>query len=240
MARSLRHPYPILEPAVIRHRAVALADVSSLAFFCGFGALVLGGVLFLTGVWHESVLRAGFLIAPGPLLAGLTAFPGGLLGGRIGHRAVGTAGSLFFAAGGLWWVLHVERHPGLGRRLPAGQPARRLRRRPHAALARRRGHRAAATAALRHRLRPLRHDAARSASRSAWPASSPSSGRPPGPPPCTAFHHAWIFMIGCSLAGRRRPPGHRHRRADRGGRRVGQRRARGRRLPAAYALSAGK
>ena len=91
--RSSRHPNPIIEPAVIRHRAVALADVSSLAFFGGFGALVLGGVLFLTGVWHESILRAGFMIAPGPLLAALTAFPGGLLGARLGHRAVGTAGA---------------------------------------------------------------------------------------------------------------------------------------------------
>ena len=67
------------------------------AFFGGFGAMVLGGVLLLTGVWHESVLRAGFMIAPGPLLAGLTAFPGGLLGARFGHRVVGTLGSLFFA-----------------------------------------------------------------------------------------------------------------------------------------------
>ncbi len=119
VARSWRHPFPILEPSVIRHRAVALADISSLAFFCGFGALVLGGVLFLTGVWHESVLRAGFLIAPGPLLAGLTAFPGGLLGARVGHRVVGTLGSLFFAAGGLWWVLHVSAVPDyLGAYLP--------------------------------------------------------------------------------------------------------------------------
>ena len=76
--------------------------------------MVLGGVLFLTGVWHESVLRAGFMIAPGPLLAGLTAFPGGLLGARFGHRAVGTAGSLLFAAGGLWWITHVGATPGLG------------------------------------------------------------------------------------------------------------------------------
>jgi EmrB/QacA subfamily drug resistance transporter len=117
--RSFRHPNPILEPAVVRHRAVALADISSLAFFCGFGALVLGGVLFLTGVWHESVLRAGFLIAPAPLLAGLTAFPAGIVGGRLGHRVVGTLGSLFFAAGGLWWVTHVSAVPDyLGAYLP--------------------------------------------------------------------------------------------------------------------------
>jgi hypothetical protein len=57
VVRSGRHPNPIIEPAVIRHRAVALADLSSLVFFAGFGAMVLGGVLFLTGVWHESVLQ---------------------------------------------------------------------------------------------------------------------------------------------------------------------------------------
>ena len=111
VVRSFRHPNPIFEPAVIRHRAVALADISSLVFFSGFGALVLGGVLFLTGVWHESVLRAGFMIAPGPLLAGLTAFPGGLLGARFGHRIVGTVGALLFAAGGVYFVARVGVSP---------------------------------------------------------------------------------------------------------------------------------
>jgi EmrB/QacA subfamily drug resistance transporter len=104
VVRSGRHPNPIIEPAVIRHRAVALADLSSLVFFGGFGAMVLGGVLFLTGVWHEPVLRAGFMIAPGPLLAALCAFPGGLLGARISHRAVGTVGSLIFAGSAAWWI----------------------------------------------------------------------------------------------------------------------------------------
>lgn len=109
--RSGRHSNPIIEPAVIRHRAVALADLSSLVFFAGFGAMVLGGVLFLTGVWHEPVLRAGFMIAPGPLLAALCAFPGGLLGSRFSHRAVGTVGSLVFAASAGWWITHIGVSP---------------------------------------------------------------------------------------------------------------------------------
>jgi EmrB/QacA subfamily drug resistance transporter len=117
--RSRSHPNPIIEPAVIRHRAVALADVSSLVFFAGFGAMVLGSVLFLTGVWHESVLRAGFMIAPGPLFAGLWAFPGGLLGARFSHRAVGTVGSLLFAASATWWITRIGATPDyLGRYLP--------------------------------------------------------------------------------------------------------------------------
>jgi EmrB/QacA subfamily drug resistance transporter len=119
VVRSRSHPNPIIEPAVIRHRAVALADVSSLVFFAGFGAMVLGSVLFLTGVWHESVLRAGFMIAPGPLLAGAVAFPGGLLGARFSQRAVGTVGSLLFAASATWWVLRIGATPDyFGQYLP--------------------------------------------------------------------------------------------------------------------------
>jgi EmrB/QacA subfamily drug resistance transporter len=121
VVRSGRHPDPIIEPAVIRHRAVALADLSSLIFFAGFGAMVLGGVLFLTGVWHESILRAGFMIAPGPLLAAMCAFPGGLLGSRFSHRSVGTAGGLIFAAAGFWWIARIGVTPDyVGAYLPGG------------------------------------------------------------------------------------------------------------------------
>ncbi len=105
--RSMTHPNPVIEPAVIRHRAVALADLSSVVFFSGFGAMVLGSVLFLTGVWHESVVRAGLMIAPGPLTASIVAFPAGLLGARFSHRTVGTLGSVIFALSGVWWIAHI-------------------------------------------------------------------------------------------------------------------------------------
>ena len=198
VVRSARHPNPIIERAVIRHRAVALADISSVAFFSGFGALVLGGVLFLTGVWHESILRAGFLIAPGPLLAGLTAFPGGLLGARLGHRAVGTAGCLLFASGGLWWMLYAGATPdwagaylpgsllsgiGVGLMLPSLGGA--------------------ATAPL-----PPQRFATGSAlyamSRQIGIALGVAClvailGVATGPSAMDAFRHAWLFMMGCGL-----------------------------------------
>ena len=197
--RSRHHPNPIIEPAVIRHRAVALADLSSLAFFGGFGALVLGGVLLLTGLWHESILRAGFMIAPGPLLAGLTAFPGGLLGARFGHRAVGTVGAVLFAGSGVWWITHVGVTPdwagaylpgsilsglGVGLMLPSLGGA--------------------ATAPL-----PPERFATGSAlyvmSRQIGIALGVAGlvailGVSTGEGAVHAFHHAWIFMIACSLA----------------------------------------
>ena len=236
VVRSFRHPHPILEPAVIRHRAVALADLSSLAFFSGFGAMVLGGVLLLTGVWHESVLRAGFMIAPGPLLAGLTAFPGGVLGARFGHRVVGTAGSLFFAAGGLWWITHVGPTPdwlgdylpgsllggfGVGLMLPSLGGA--------------------ATAPL-----PPERFATGSAlyvmSRQIGIALGVAGlvailGAASGPAAVTSFHHAWIFMMGCSLLAGAVLQGIGTRRTE-----VADASASAEPVPAAaaYALSAGK
>ena len=157
VVRSGRHPNPIIEPAVIRHRAVALADLSSLVFFAGFGAMVLGGVLFLTGVWHEPVLRAGFMIAPGPLLAALVAYPGGLLGARL-QPPVGRHGRQPDLRRRLRLVDHPHRvGAGLRGRLPPRRHRHRHRRRAHAALARWGRHRPAAPGAFRHRDRPVRH-----------------------------------------------------------------------------------
>ena len=109
--RSHGHEAPVIEPDLIRTRAIALANTGALLFFAGFGAMLLGSVLFLTGVWHESVLHAGLEVAPGPAMAALFAVPGGMLGNRFGQRVVGTAGTLLVAAAGLWWRSHLGATP---------------------------------------------------------------------------------------------------------------------------------
>ncbi|QKW10108.1 MFS transporter [Streptomyces sp. NA04227] len=102
--RAVRHPAPVIEPALLRIRAVLLANIATMLFFAGFGAMILGSVLFLTEVWDHSVLRAGLEIAPGPLMAAVCAVPGGLLATKYGNYLVGFVGSLFFAAGGVLWA----------------------------------------------------------------------------------------------------------------------------------------
>jgi EmrB/QacA subfamily drug resistance transporter len=118
--RSRSHPAPVIEPQIVRERTTALANVASLIYFAGFAAGLLAAVLFLTSVWHESVLTAGLMIAPGPVMAAVFAIPGGLLGERFGQRAVGAAGALLFGAAVTWWVSEMGATPDFaGTFLPA-------------------------------------------------------------------------------------------------------------------------
>src|SRR6185295_9227575 len=97
--RSARHPAPVVEPALFRVRSFAVANAGVFAFALGFYAFLLGNVLFLTGVWHYSVLKAGFALTPGPLMAALGALTGGRLADRFGQRVVALPGGLLFGAG---------------------------------------------------------------------------------------------------------------------------------------------
>jgi EmrB/QacA subfamily drug resistance transporter len=105
--RIARHPSPIVEPALLRVRAFSLATLGSLLFFGAFAAMLLACVLYLTGIWHESTLAAGLMIAPGPALAAASSVPGARLGRRFGPSRVGALGTVLFALGGVWWIAYL-------------------------------------------------------------------------------------------------------------------------------------
>jgi EmrB/QacA subfamily drug resistance transporter len=99
VARSARHPAPVVELGLFRVRSFAVANAGVFTFALGFYALLLGNVLFLTGVWGWSILHAGLALTPGPLMAALAAPVGGRLADRHGQRVVAVPGGLLFAAG---------------------------------------------------------------------------------------------------------------------------------------------
>ncbi len=109
--RSGRHPTPVVEPSMLRVRRFGLAVGASVLFFAGFGAMLLSGVLFLTGVWHEDVLTAGLMLFPGPAMATLFSIPSARLGARFGYRLPGLVGSLLFAAGSIFYITQTGDHP---------------------------------------------------------------------------------------------------------------------------------
>src|SRR3954454_8350527 len=97
--RSTRHPAPVIEPAVVRVRAFSVSAVAMLLFNVAFAAMLLSNVLLLTQGWHESILRAGLQLAPGPAAAALSAVPASMLAQRFGPRVIGFIGTLLFAGG---------------------------------------------------------------------------------------------------------------------------------------------
>jgi EmrB/QacA subfamily drug resistance transporter len=99
VARSLRHPRPIVEPALFADRAFRIGNLGTLLFSAAFFSIVLGNVLFLTSIWGYSVLEAGLATLPGPLLSTVFAGPAGKLADRFGHRAVVVPGAIVFSAG---------------------------------------------------------------------------------------------------------------------------------------------
>jgi EmrB/QacA subfamily drug resistance transporter len=111
LRRSANHRAPVIELPLLRVRSFAVANLATLVFFMGFGAMLLSGVLLLTEVWGWSELRAGFALSPGPLMAAATAAPAGRLGARIGQRPVATVGGLVFAAGFAFMLASIGPRP---------------------------------------------------------------------------------------------------------------------------------
>lgn len=86
----------------------------------GFNAMFLGNVLFLTMVWHYSILKAGFALSIGPAIVAATAPKFGKLAARVGQRALLIPGGILMAAGGAYLMVRATVHPDyLGVYLPA-------------------------------------------------------------------------------------------------------------------------
>ena len=100
--RCRRHPRPVVDLALLRHRQFSAATVAMACFYAGFGVMLLGGTLYLTQVWHYGSIRAGLAFAPGPAMAATFAIIGSRL--PIDRRWLAIAGSSLFAVAALWWL----------------------------------------------------------------------------------------------------------------------------------------
>jgi EmrB/QacA subfamily drug resistance transporter len=109
--RARVHPSPAIDLRLFENRTVALANAATLFYGIGFFAMLLGNVLFLTGVWGYSTLAAGLAITPGPLVVAGLSRSTGRLAQRVGYRPVLIAGAAFFGAGQLLLITLVGTEP---------------------------------------------------------------------------------------------------------------------------------
>jgi EmrB/QacA subfamily drug resistance transporter len=119
VARSLRHPHPLIERALFRVRPFTTSTIALFLYFICFGAWLLITVLFFQDEWHYSALRAGLAIAPGPAIAFFFAVNAGRFAKRLGPVVPAALGALVMGASGLWWYLFATSTPHYLYVLPA-------------------------------------------------------------------------------------------------------------------------
>ena len=130
--RTLRHPSPIIAPALLAVPAFRWANIATLVFNTAFGAALLGAILWLQQAWDYGALQTGLAIALGPLAVPITSVLAHRVspGARPGHMIA--AGSLLFAGSALWQGWALSTTPaywtgflpalGAGRRRPSAWP----------------------------------------------------------------------------------------------------------------------
>lgn len=102
VANQGRTSAPTLDLALFRLGNFRWGNLGMLIYSAAFSAWFFGLILFLVEVWDWSILRAGFAIAPGPLVAAVLAPRFGSLAGRIGQRPLVIVGGVLFALAGLY------------------------------------------------------------------------------------------------------------------------------------------
>lgn len=108
---SGRHPSPVIDPALLRIRSFASANVTTLLFNTGFGAALLLGILWMQHAWGFSALETGFAIALGPLAVPPTSIIAARRFGHVHPSRLIAAGSILCAVSALWQLAALSTEP---------------------------------------------------------------------------------------------------------------------------------
>jgi EmrB/QacA subfamily drug resistance transporter len=109
--RTLHHDDPVIDPRLIQSRSFVIANTATIVYAAGFFAMLVGNILFLTGVWNYSIMTAGLAVTPGPMIVAIIAGPAGKLAARVGFRPVLLFGASCLAIGLATYVALVTATP---------------------------------------------------------------------------------------------------------------------------------
>jgi NTE family protein len=118
---SLRHPAPVVDPALLRISSFRVASIATVLAGLGFYAYLLTNILWLRYVWDYDVLRAGLALVPGAVVAALVAARLGPLAERVGYRVLVVPGALVWAGAYLWYHQQVGLSPAFWSQWLPGQ-----------------------------------------------------------------------------------------------------------------------
>lgn len=106
-----RHPEPVVPPRLFAVGVFSVSTVGLVAYYVGFGGMLLGTSLLLTEYWSYSVLQAALAFAPGLTMAGICAPFSGRLVERFGARTTLLMGAALFGLAAGWRLLTTSDTP---------------------------------------------------------------------------------------------------------------------------------
>lgn len=108
--RCRRHVSPIVDLGLFRDRNFSAANLSSLIFGAAFYGTTINVVLFLTLVWHFSVLQTGLTFLPTGIFGAFFGRPAGTMAEKYGSLPIASCGSMLAGVGLLIIYLSVGTH----------------------------------------------------------------------------------------------------------------------------------
>jgi EmrB/QacA subfamily drug resistance transporter len=99
VVRSRSHPAPLFDLNLLKLRSFSDANIGMIAFTMAFFSWLVTLPTFIQDEWGWSVLKTGFAIAPGPLIAMITSPLLGRLADRVGPAPVLMLGGIFGVIG---------------------------------------------------------------------------------------------------------------------------------------------
>ena len=114
LLRSARHPAPIIDLTLYRHRSFRAGNAGIATFAASFFTMQFAAIFFLTEVWGYDIGRAGLLASPFFLATGLMGPVAGRMVDRTGPRPVVASGAALWTVAILVLALVIGDEPAVG------------------------------------------------------------------------------------------------------------------------------
>jgi EmrB/QacA subfamily drug resistance transporter len=111
LARSWRHPAPIVDLRLFRARNLSIFNLTAFLVSIGWFGMYFVLVQLLRGPWDYGLLAAGLLVTPIPFGAGILGTLGGRVADRVGYRPMLIGGAIAFGVGAAWMMTMIGDEP---------------------------------------------------------------------------------------------------------------------------------
>lgn len=102
---------PLVDLVLFKSKTYSFVNMAGFFFSTAFATMFFSFFFLMTKIWGYSLPQAGLAMMAGPAIVIPTAFMGGKLASRLGHRSVLLAGCLIFSCSIIWYFMFLTTTP---------------------------------------------------------------------------------------------------------------------------------